>query len=186
MHNLCTLEDWKQATQTGLSVTPFRPAAAYVCCLQARGMAHWAGLLLLYLRSRNTLPGRFIMPHSVRLFRAAACVHCLQARDVAHWDGLLPLYLSTLLQLGLVPNRGTAALVVSGMCTVHCLRQQQQQQQDVASSSSSAYLAASWTGGEWCEVLAPAMHAAEDWRCLIPVCSTCESCQSTGASQDWG
>jgi hypothetical protein len=58
------------------------------------------------------------MPHSVRLCCAAAYVRCLQARDVAHWDGLLPLYLSTLLQLGLIRNRGTPALVVSGVCVL--------------------------------------------------------------------
>jgi hypothetical protein len=49
-------------------------------------------------------------------------VHCLQARDMLEWPGLLPLYMSTLLQLGLVPNRGIPGLVVSRVCACACLR----------------------------------------------------------------
>jgi hypothetical protein len=42
-------------------------------------------------------------------------LHCLQARDMVSWPGLMPLYLSTLLQLGLLRNRGIPGLVVSDL-----------------------------------------------------------------------
>lgn len=42
----------------------------------------------------------------------AAQLTTRQARDMGSWPGLLPLYLSTLLQLGLLRNRGIPGLVV--------------------------------------------------------------------------
>jgi hypothetical protein len=93
----------------------------------------------------------------------------LQARSVLDWPGLLPLYLSTMLQLGLLRNRGIPGLVVSG-----------------ARVASSASTAAVYTFlSRWSRVLlvvhqlvpAATTAAAELYaRLLLTVCSVADAC----------